>query len=77
MTFQAYLDAIREKTGKTPDELRVAAEKAGVYSRTMTATTLVEWLNRDYGLGRGHAMAVWAVFKGKGWVDGPERKRKT
>ena len=68
MSFQAYLDNIKAKTGKTPKELKVAAEEAGVFSPDMTATELVTWLKEEYGLGHGHSMAVWKVFKDNGWV---------
>ena len=71
MSFQAYLDAVQAKTGKTPGELKAAAEAAGVYDPDMTATQLVDWLKEEYGLGRGHAMSVWAVFKENGWVHAP------
>src|SRR5207344_3373627 len=30
MTFQAYLDSIKEKTGKTPEDFRVLAEQKGL-----------------------------------------------
>jgi hypothetical protein len=73
MTFQAYLDNIKAKTGKTPEQLKALAVKAGVYSQDMTATALVDWLARDFALGRGHSMAIWAVFKSKGWVGTPKR----
>lgn len=72
MSFQAYLDNIKAKTGKTPEELKAAAEEAGVYSPDMTATELVTWLKDEYGLGHGHSMAVWAVFKDRGWVRAPK-----
>ena len=71
MTFQAYLDAVKAKTGKSPSELKAAAEEAGVFDPDMTATQLVDWLNAEYGLGRGHSMAVWAAFKDQGWVHAP------
>jgi len=73
MSFQAYLDAVKAKAGKTPAELQAAAEAAGVYDPDMTATQLVDWLKDEYGLGRGHAMAVWAVFKDSGWVHAPRK----
>ena len=73
MSFQAYLDAVKAKTGKTPPELKAAAEKAGIYDPDMTATQLVDWLKAEYGLGHGHAMAVWAVFKDSGWVHAPRK----
>jgi Domain of unknown function (DUF4287) len=68
MTFQAYLDNIKAKTGKTPEDFRLLAEQEGVYSPDMKAEQLVDWLKRRFDLGRGHSMAVWAVFKSKGWV---------
>ncbi len=75
MTFQAYLDTIKAKTGKTPEELKAAADAAGMYHPDMTATQLVDWLAKDYGLGHGHAMAIWAVFKSKGWVHAPGKQK--
>ena len=71
MSFQAYLDAVKAKTGKSPEELKTAAAEAGVYDPDMTATQLVDWLKAEYGLGRGHSMAVWAVFKDNDWVHSP------
>ena len=68
MTFQAYLDNIKEKTGKTPADFKALAEEDGVYSPDMKAEELVVWLKERFGLGRGHSMAIWAVFKDKGWV---------
>ncbi len=74
MTFQAYLDSIKAKTGKGPDDFKVAMTKAKVLGFDMTATTFCKWLGTEYGLGHGHAMALWAVFKSKGWVADPKRK---
>jgi hypothetical protein len=71
MSFQAYLDAVKAKTGKTPEQLKVLASKAGVFSPDMKATALIAWLHQEFGLGRGHSMAVWTVFKEKGWVAPP------
>jgi len=68
MSFQAYLDNIKAKTGKTPENFKTLAVKAGVYKRDMKAAELVAWLKQEFGLGHGHAMAIWAVFKERGWV---------
>ena len=68
MSFQAYLDNIKAKTGKTPENFKTLAVKAGVYTRDMKAAELVAWLKQEFGLGHGHAMAIWAVFKQRGWV---------
>lgn len=73
MSFQAYLDNIKAKTGKTPEELKEAAEKAGVYSPDMKAGELVAFLSKEFGLGHGHAMAIWAVFKNEGWVNSSKK----
>lgn len=41
----------------------------------MKATELVAWLKQEFDLGHGHSMAVWAVFKDKGWVVAPKGKK--
>ena len=74
MSFQAYLDNIRARTGKTPDQFRALAAKAGVYRSDMKAGDLVAWLKQAFNLGHGHSMAIWAVFKDKGWVHAPRAK---
>jgi hypothetical protein len=76
MSFQAYLDNIEANTGKTPDEFRRAARKAGLLEPGTTATQIVAWLAKDYDLGRGHAMAIFAVFKQKGWIPAVKKPRK-
>ena len=68
MTFQAYLDNIHEKTGKTPDDFFALAKKKKIAGPELTAGRLIAWLKSDFGLGHGHAMAVWAVFKSNGWA---------
>jgi hypothetical protein len=74
MTFQAYLDNIRAKTGKTPEQFKALAAKAHVYSADMKATVLVAWLKKEFGLGHGHSMAIWKVFQDKGWVKSGKRR---
>jgi Domain of unknown function (DUF4287) len=76
MTFEAYLTAIKSKTGRTPEQLKADATKAGVYTSNMKATELVSWLKTEHDLGHGHSMAVWAVWKSKGWVQAPTVKKK-
>jgi hypothetical protein len=74
MSFQAYLDNIKAKTGKTPEDFRKLAAKAGVYRPDMKASELVAWLKKDFDLGHGHSMAIWKVFTDKGWVHAPSKK---
>lgn len=62
MSFQAYLDAIEDKTGKTPNELLAVAAERG-YGPTTKAGEIVDWLKEDFGIGRGHALAFVHVVK--------------
>ncbi len=63
MSFQAYLDNIEEKTGKTPNEFIALAKEKGFDEPKIKAGAIVDWLKEDYGLGRGHAMALVYVIK--------------
>jgi hypothetical protein len=64
MSFQAYLDNIEDKTGVTPRRFVELAAEKGFGSGTK-AGEIVAWLAEDYGLGRGHAMAlVHVITKG-------------
>ena len=70
MSFQAYLDNIQAKTGKGPaDFKRAAAAKGwiadGKLRADVKAGQVVAWLKEDFGLGRGHAMAIVAVLRGR------------
>lgn len=62
MSFQAYLDKIEEKTGKTPQQLINEAESKG-FDKNTKAGEIIIWLKENYGLGRGHAMALVHVIK--------------
>jgi hypothetical protein len=62
MSYQAYLDAIEAKTGRTPAQLLDEAVNRG-YSPQTKAGVVVGWLQEDYGVGRGHAMALYGVLK--------------
>ena len=75
MSFQAYLDNFHAKTGKSPEQFKAAAIRAGVFKPDMKAGELVAWLKQEFDLGHGHSMALWAVFKDKGWVDSPKSKK--
>ena len=62
MSFQAYLDAIEARTGKTPQQLVDEAHAQGFGPETRSGE-IVAWLADDYELGRGHAMALVHVVK--------------
>jgi uncharacterized protein DUF4287/uncharacterized protein DUF5655 len=59
MSFQAYLDTVAKQTGKTADDFHALAAERGLLDPGTTAMTVVAWLKADYGLGHGHAMAVY------------------
>jgi hypothetical protein len=70
MSFQAYIDNIKTKTGKSPEDFKKLAEqkgfmKAGQLVSTVKATEITNWLKEEFELGHGHAMAIYAAFKGK------------
>ncbi|CAN5844167.1 hypothetical protein BH11BAC4_BH11BAC4_09240 [soil metagenome] len=70
MSFQAYIDNIKAKTGKTPGDFKKLAEKKGFILKgklnpAIKATEVVHWLKIDFDLGHGHAMAIYMTFKGK------------
>ena len=69
MSFQAYLDNIKTKTGKSADQFKALAEQKGFTQNgelktNVKAGDIVKWLKDDYGLGHGHAMAIYALLKG-------------
>ena len=70
MSFQAYIDNIKLKTGKTPTDFKKLAEKKGFLLdgqlvKTVKATEITSWLKEEFELGHGHSMAIYATFKGK------------
>lgn len=63
MSFQAYIDNIRTKTGKTPEDFKALAEKQGLLKPGVKAAVIVGWLKKDFALGHGHAMAIYASLR--------------
>ncbi len=71
MSFQAYLDNVKAKTGKTPADFAKLAEKRGLTKHG----DIVAWLKSEFELGHGHANAIAAVLlKGDARRAGPERQ---
>lgn len=67
MSLQAYLDTVKARTGKTPDDFRQLAEErgpvdGGKVAKGVKAGDVVAWLKDNFDLGRGHAMAIRALF---------------
>ena len=70
MSFEAYLTNIKAKTGKSADDFKKLAEKKGFLKKGelvdgVKASQITDWLKDKFDLGHGHAMAIYAVFKGK------------
>ena len=61
MTFKAYLDNIRAKTGKSPEDFLALANKKGLVKNGKIVSKhseLLAWLKSEMGLGHGHANAM-------------------
>ena len=58
MTFQAYLDSVKAKTGKSPEDFKKLAAKKGLVKQA----EIIAWLKSDYELGLGHARAIAHVI---------------
>lgn len=70
MSFQAYLDNIQTKTGKSPADFRRLAQTKGFATKDalapgIKAGQVIAWLKEEFDLGHGHAMAIVAMLKGK------------
>ena len=59
MSFQAYLDNVEEKTGKTPKQFIAEAKK----KKLTESRDIIAWLKKEYGLGLGHARAIDYVIR--------------
>ncbi|MVA77765.1 DUF4287 domain-containing protein [Auraticoccus sp. F435] len=62
MSFQAYLDAVETKTGRTPRQILDLAAERG-FTADSRAGEVLEWLKSEFGLGRGHGMALVHVLR--------------
>lgn len=71
MSFQAYLDAVEDRTGLTPRQLIDRAHERAFDAPDVKAGAILEWLKDEYGLGRGHGMAIVHVIR-----KGPQIDRK-
>ncbi len=70
MSFQAYLDNIEAKTGRSPDDFRAWGVERGFSGAAglepgIKAGAIVAALKQEFELGHGHSMAIVALLKGK------------
>ncbi|HKB88761.1 MAG TPA: DUF4287 domain-containing protein [Patescibacteria group bacterium] len=61
MSYQAYLDNIEEKTGKTPQNFIDEAARKNLTE----FKDIIAWLKKDYKLGLGHARSVAGLIRHK------------
>lgn len=59
MSFKAYIDNIKVKTGKTPADFKKLAEKKGFIiggkiNPKTKATEITNWLKDEFEWGHGH-----------------------
>ena len=59
MSFQAYLDNVEEKIGKTPNNFIAEAKEKNITE----FKDIIAWLKKDYALGTGHARAIAYVIQ--------------
>jgi len=59
MSFQAYLDNVEEKTGKTPNDFIAEAKEKNITE----FKDIIAWLKKDYELGTGHSRAIAYVIR--------------
>jgi Bacterial protein of unknown function (DUF899) len=77
------IEAVRKRTGWRfrwvlsyhSEDSKNLAEKKGLLEPDMKAD-LVARLKQDFDLGHGHSMVIWAVFKSKGLVEAPRKKKQ-
>ena len=70
MSFQAYIDNVETKTGKSAGALKAIAIDKGLADQDglapgVKAAAIIDWLKDDFNLGHGHAMSIVAWIKGK------------
>ena len=68
MSFQAYLDNIEAKTGKSPAQFLQWGQDKGFSTPAglapdVKAGAIVAALKEEFALGHGHAMAIVALLK--------------
>ena len=68
MSFQAYLDNVEEKTGKTPNDFIAEAKKKNITE----FKDILAWLKKDYELGTGTHRDASGTLK----LDGKNAKSR-
>ncbi|MBV9222102.1 MAG: DUF4287 domain-containing protein [Methylobacteriaceae bacterium] len=62
MSFQAYLDNVKAKTGKAPEDFARLASQKGFAKHG----EIMQWLKSEFSLGHGHATAIAGLVMRQG-----------
>jgi hypothetical protein len=70
MSLEAYINNIKTKTGKGPEDFKKLAEEKGFTEQGsirpgVKAGDIVKWLKDEFDLGHGHSMAIYTLLKGR------------
>ena len=71
MTYKAYIDNIKAKTGKSPMDFMVLARKKGFVKNGKVVVKHGEvlfWLKSEFRLGHGHANSIVFYFRDPQWA---------
>ena len=68
INLPAYYKTIEKKTGKSPLQFKELAEQKGFVltgdlKPGVKAAEVIGWLKADFGLGRGHGLALYHSFR--------------
>lgn len=63
MDFDTYMAGVKAKSGKDWREVLEILKQNG-FTKTGTSAAMVkEYLQKEFGIGHGHAMGLWKVLK--------------
>ena len=70
MAFSTYMKNIEAQTGVSPSQFEKLAEQKGFaengkIKKGVKTMEVINWLKEEYGLGHGHAQAMYAYINGK------------
>jgi Domain of unknown function (DUF4287) len=71
MTYKAYVDNIRAKTGKSPADFMTLAKKKGFVKDGKVVVKhreVLSWLKSEFRLGHGHANAIVFYLRDPVWA---------
>jgi Domain of unknown function (DUF4287) len=75
MTFQAFIDTIKQKTGMTPADFAREARAQGLIATGTTPEKMINWLQEEFKLSHKHAVAIHATLKTRKVIVSRPRKK--